>query len=150
MRKKRIFIAGAYSAPDVISVFDNMRRGMDLAYRTVQAGYAVFCPWQDHHYSLTGPMTLEQYYENTLAWLEVSDALLCVPEGLEQSRGAQKEIARAAELGIPVFHTLHDLMADEEMGTGFRFRRTFLGQHVVDGKPTGVVPTGFDEVLPND
>ena len=44
---KRIYIAGPYSAPDVLSVFENMRKGMVLATQVRKLGYAPFAPWTD-------------------------------------------------------------------------------------------------------
>ena len=54
-------------------------------------------------------ITIEDYYQYSIAWLEVSDAILVVP-GSEESKGTQKEIDRANELKIPVFYTIRDLV----------------------------------------
>ena len=39
---KRIYIAGAYSANNVLTVLDNMREGMRLATKVLLLGYAPF------------------------------------------------------------------------------------------------------------
>jgi hypothetical protein len=111
----RIYIAGAYSAADVLSVFANMRRGMNVAYTVLKAGYAPFVPWFDYHFSLMGPMELNEYYAYSLAWLEASDAILVV-EGWENSKGTKNEIERAKALNIPVFFNLEELQKAFEDG----------------------------------
>lgn len=106
---KRVYVAGAYSAPNVIGVFDNMRRGLRVSHEVLKAGFAPFAPWLDYQFALLGEVTLEEFYRYSLAWLEASDAVLVVPEGAEQSKGTQAELARARELGIPVFWSLSTL-----------------------------------------
>lgn len=106
----RVYVAGAYSAPNVMDVFANMDRGMDLCVQVLRAGFAPFCPWNDHHFLLRGcRFTVEEMYAYSMAWLEVSDCVLVQPIGAKQSVGTQAEIKRARELGIPVFYGLESL-----------------------------------------
>lgn len=112
---RRVYVAGAYSAPNIIDVLANMKRGMDLSFQVLKAGFAPFVPWFDYHFSLIGHVTYEEYLAYSMAWLEASSAVLVVPEGMEQSKGTQAEIARALRLGIPVFYTLEGL---KEWGNG--------------------------------
>lgn len=107
----KIYVAGAYSAPNVISVLDNMRRGMQLSYKVLKAGFAPFVPWFDYHFTLIGETTLQEYYNYSISWLEVSDAMIVVPENAETSKGTQNEIETAKKLGIPIFYNLEDLIA---------------------------------------
>ena len=108
----KVYVAGAYSASNVIQVLANMRKGMKLSYDVLKAGFSPFCPWLDYHFSLIGAVELEEYYRYSMSWLEVSDAvLLC--EGWEESKGTLAEIARAKELNIPIYHSLEVLK--EEM-----------------------------------
>ena len=109
MARLRVYVAGAYSAPNVIGVLDNMRRGMLLAYKVLKAGFAPFVPWFDYHFSLMGPVPLEEYLEYSMAWLEASDVILVQPEGAEESEGTQAEIARAKEIGVPIAHSVSGL-----------------------------------------
>lgn len=103
---RRIYIAGPISGPDVITVWGNVRRGMALATRVFKAGFAPFCPHLDFHYSLMvrygEDFTVEDYYKYSMAWLEVSDAVLLLP-GWRDSVGTMAEVDRAYYLGIPVF-----------------------------------------------
>ena len=109
---KRVYVAGAYNAGDVISVLDNMRRGMRVSTEVMLAGFAPFCPWLDYHYQLMlrdgETLTVQQYYDYSMAWLEASDFVLVLPNS-EHSKGVKAELARAKELGIPVFQTVEEL-----------------------------------------
>jgi hypothetical protein len=44
---KRIFIAGPYSAGNIIDCLENMRRGMRVASKVLMAGFAPWTPWHD-------------------------------------------------------------------------------------------------------
>jgi hypothetical protein len=113
---KRIYIAGPYSAGDVLTVFENMRKGMVLATKVRQLGFAPFCPWMDFMYYFVNnseSFSLENCYEYSLAWLEVSDAILFTPNWKE-SHGAIQEHEYAIRKKIPVFHSLAALALFKE------------------------------------
>jgi len=103
MTRYRIYIAGAYEGLTLFDTFANMRRGLVLGYRMLKAGYAPFVPWLDWTLSLIGPIEREEYLAYSMAWMEVAEAVLVVPRS-ENSRGTAAEVARAEELGIPVFY----------------------------------------------
>jgi len=109
---KRVYVAGAYSADNVMDIFKNIRKGMRMSTKVFLAGYAPFCPWLDYQYILMlreGEfLSLEHFYEYGLAWLEVSDAVLVLPDS-ENSVGTQEEIAEAALHNIPVYYKIEDL-----------------------------------------
>ena len=109
---KRVYVAGAYSADNVITILDNMRRGMRLGTEVLLAGYAPFVPWFDYQFQLMlregESLTVRDYYDYSMAWLEASDCVLVVPKS-ENSKGTQAEIKRATELEIPVYHSLDEL-----------------------------------------
>lgn len=102
---KRLYVAGPYSSDSVCGALDNMRRGMRKATEKFLEGWAPFCPWMDFHYSLMlrgdESLSVQDYYQYSLAWLEVSDAMY-VLKGWAQSKGTLAEIERAKELGIPI------------------------------------------------
>jgi hypothetical protein len=112
---KRVYVMGAYSADNVISVLDNMREGMRLATEVMLAGYFPFVPWFDFHFQLMlrnkERLSVNDYYQYSLAWLEVSEACILVP-GWENSKGTLKEIERADQLSIPIFHSLQELRSE--------------------------------------
>lgn len=108
----RVYIAGAYSAPNVIGILNNMRTGMRAATEVLLAGYAPFCPWLDYQFQLMlkegESLTVEDYYNYSLAWIEGSHVLLVLPNS-DNSIGTRKEIARAKELGIPIIYSISEL-----------------------------------------
>ena len=110
---ERVYVAGAYSADNVITVLDNMREGMRLSTQVLLAGFSPFSPWLDYHFQLNlrdgETLTVKNYYKYSMAWLDVSDAMLLVP-GWKKSKGTLAEMDRAAELGIPIFNTLDGLL----------------------------------------
>jgi hypothetical protein len=105
----RVYVAGAYSSDNVIGVLRNMRNGLALAVGVMRAGFAPFAPWLDFQYGLIGEFTVKEYQAASIAWLEVCDAMIVQPVGAETSNGTIREIARAQELGIPVFYSLDTL-----------------------------------------
>ena len=113
---KRIYVAGAYSADNILDCLRNIGRGEDYAARVFLMGHAPFCPWHDKDYVLRNWdlwLSVDMFYRYSLAWLEVSDGMLVIP-GWEGSRGTIDEIAFAHEMGIPVYWSLEDLPEVEE------------------------------------
>jgi hypothetical protein len=110
--RARVYVAGAYSADNVLGVLDNIREGVRWSTQVLLAGYAPFSPWTDFHFQLMlrgdEELQVEDYYEFSLAWLRVCDAVFVTPDW-EQSKGTRAEIAEAERLGIPVVYDLDDL-----------------------------------------
>jgi microcystin degradation protein MlrC len=110
--RKRVYIAGAYSATNYIDVLHNMQRGMKLGAKVLKAGYAPFVPWFDYHFSLIDEeITLEDYQDYAMSWLEASECVLVVPNS-EHSKGTIAEIKRARELNISVNHSFIEMDID--------------------------------------
>jgi hypothetical protein len=109
----RVYIAGPYSADNVITVLNNMRVGMRVATKLMLNGFAPFCPFLDYQFQLMlrkdENLTLKHYYDYSMAWLEVSDAIV-VLEGWENSNGTLAEIGRAKELNTPVYYGINDFL----------------------------------------
>jgi nucleoside 2-deoxyribosyltransferase len=118
-RRLRVYLAGPFTADNVLGVLDNMREGMRLGTEMLLLGFAPFVPWHDYHFQLMlregEYLRKKDYYNNSLAWLEVSDVVL-VREGWENSEGTLNEIAYADSLELPVFYTVKALLqwAEEE------------------------------------
>lgn len=109
---KRVYVAGAYSSNNVIGVLDNMREGMRWSTMVFLKGHAPFAPWLDFHYQLMlrdgEKLTVEQYYEYSLAWLRAAEVVFVTP-GWENSKGTVAEIAMANRLGIPIVYDIDEL-----------------------------------------
>lgn len=112
-KRLRVYVAGAYSSDNVLGVLDNIRKGIRTATEAFLTGEcAPFVPWFDYQFQLSlregESLTVPDYYEYSLAWLEVSDCVLVLP-GWEKSKGTIAEIERAKELRIPVFYSMNEL-----------------------------------------
>ena len=118
MKKLKIYVAGAYSDDNVIGVLKNIGRGEDWAAELFRRGFAPFTPWHDKSFVIgryTEEFDVNDFYEYSIEWLLVSDALFIVPNepGLKdwnESIGTLKEIEIAKNSNIPVFYELNDLL----------------------------------------
>jgi hypothetical protein len=98
----RIYVAGAYSANNVIDVLNNIHIGTKYCAKLLKEGHEPFCPWLDyqfHFYDKT--LTVDDYYRYSMAWLEVSEIVHVLPNSGD-SKGTLKEVNRALLLHIPV------------------------------------------------
>ena len=101
----RIYVAGPYSADNIIGVLDNIRKGIKYCAGLLAYGYTPFCPWTDFQLALTeqgGMIKKEDYQRNSMEWLKVSDIMIMLP-GWESSRGTIRERIEAERIGIPVY-----------------------------------------------
>jgi len=78
----------------------NIRRALSVADQLASQGCAVFCPHLSFYWDMLHPHDYEFWLRQDFAWLEVVDAVVRVPG---PSGGADREVARAQELGIPIF-----------------------------------------------
>lgn len=103
MKPKRIFVAGPYTSGDVAQ---NVRNAVLAANLLTQVGYIPYVPHLTHFWHLLCPHPIGFWYHLHLDWLEACDCLLRLPG---ESIGADREVERALELGIPVYLKIHDL-----------------------------------------
>ena len=116
---KRVYVAGAYSDDNVLGVLKNIGRGQYWASQLFFKGFAPFTPWHDKTFvtdNFDAEFTVDMFYEYSMEWLRVSDAVFVVPNehGLknwQDSKGTLEEIRIAWELKIPVFYKLEELEA---------------------------------------
>jgi len=114
---RRVYVAGAYSDDNVLGMLKNIGRGEAYAAALFSHGFFPFVPWHDKDFVLRYwylQTDKKQFYEYSMAWLRVSEAVFVVPNtpGLrdwEDSPGTVKEIEEAKRLGIPVFHSIVEL-----------------------------------------
>lgn len=125
-RKVRIFIGGPITPTgrvnpstnekqnQVAEFLDNVRQGITTAAELIHHGFAPYCPFVDFMYWFARNPETPLPTGNTmqtcdLSWLVAADALLLLP-GWETSSGVKGELARANELGIPVFYSIAELI----------------------------------------
>jgi hypothetical protein len=131
----RIYVAGAYSAPNILEVADNIRKGRDLAVNLLQMGFFPYCPWNDWELAVRMALPMEIWKANGMAWLEASEGMILVP-GYESSHGTSDEMARARELDIPIFDNKADLIIAARSGK--MFHRVCVAQ----SWPVGILRAG--------
>jgi len=109
---QRVYVAGAYSADNVMDVLNNIRRGIKASTEVFLSGFAPFCPWLDFHYQLmlgeNEILTIDNYYEYSISWLKVSD-IMYVISNWQSSKGTIEEIKFANEERIPVVYSMQEL-----------------------------------------
>jgi hypothetical protein len=102
----RVYVAGKYSDDNIIGCLNNIHDGIKASVEVLKLGHSPFCPFLDYQFQLFDKtLTVEDYYKYSMAWLEVSDCVLVLPNS-ENSKGTQAEIERAIELGIPVVYEI--------------------------------------------
>jgi hypothetical protein len=110
--RKCVYVAGAISSDNLLKSFDNIRKGIKLSVEVLKAGFAPFSPFIDFQFSFVEPISLQEYYAYSMAWLCKADAVIVVPEW-GSSKGTLAEIARAKELNIPIYYSLEELIKNE-------------------------------------
>lgn len=107
----RIYVAGEYSAGDVIDVLKNIGRGESFCTTLFKIGFAPYSPWSDAVYAKNlwyQEPSKQEFYDASLAWLQVSDAVYVI-SGHGKGGGVDAEIEFAKKIGIPVFYSMDDL-----------------------------------------
>jgi hypothetical protein len=117
MKRTKVYVAGAYSADNVLQVLRNMKRGMKLATECFQTKKILpFVPWFDYQFILmendeAEKITIEDVYQYSLSFLtDWAEAVLIQQDGWAESKGTVAEMNKARELGLPVFFTLETLL----------------------------------------
>jgi len=105
--RKRIYLAGAISSNNILTFLSNVRIGIKIAAKLIKAGNAVFCPFVDYQFHFFEDLSIEDYYEYSLSFLEVCDEVYVLP-GYENSKGTLKEIEFATAHNIPVSYLNSD------------------------------------------
>ena len=99
---KLAYICGPFRAPNAWEIEENIRRAEVVALKAWKAGFAVICPHTNTRF-FDGAAPDEIWLNGDLEIMKRCDLVILV-EGWDLSLGALKEIERAEELGIPVFH----------------------------------------------
>lgn len=102
---KKIYIASPYTLGDVAV---NVKVQMDTADVLMTHGFAPFVPLLSHFLHMNCPRPYEDWLALDNAWIPGCDAILRLPG---KSSGADKEVALADSLDIPVFYEIEKLIA---------------------------------------
>lgn len=106
-----VYVAGPYSAPTEEGRIANTEAAMRAGYEVLRRGHAPIIPHLSHFFDLWHEQVFghreegEFYMQWDFAMLRKCDALLF----LGPSPGANREVALANELGIPVLTSVNDL-----------------------------------------
>ena len=101
---KRVYVCGPYRAPNVHLQKMNIRKAEEVALILWASGWVVICPHKNaEFFEGAYGMTNEVFLQGDLILLEVCDIVVVLP-GWSYSPGTLAEIAKAEELGIPIYH----------------------------------------------
>ena len=100
----RVYIAGPYTKGDVAL---NVRNAFEVANRLADLGFAPFVPHSTHFWHMLFPRPYEFWLNLDNQFLPCCEAVLRLPG---DSSGADKEIALAMKLNIPVFTEVDKLV----------------------------------------
>jgi len=113
MKKRiKVYVAGSYSADNVLAVLQNIGRGEKACAELFRLGFAPFCPWHDKSYVIDNPdveFKIEDFYEYSNSWLEVSEIMLVLPDSSE-SGGTAREIEIARARGMAVCYSIDEVV----------------------------------------
>jgi hypothetical protein len=102
--KARVYVAGPYTKGDVAV---NVRNAYEAAHRLADLGFAPFVPHATHFWHMLFPRPYEFWLELDNQFLPFCQAVLRLPG---PSSGADKEVALATTLNLPVFTNIDDLV----------------------------------------
>lgn len=105
--RKRIYVAGPYTKPGPTQ---NVWKAVDVAEKLLALGFAPFVPHFTHFWEIRHHHNYEIWMELDFIWLRQCQCLYRIPG---ESSGADREVALAKDLGIPVYHDLQTLYAKE-------------------------------------
>lgn len=114
---KYVYIAGPYSNGDCVR---NSHKAMEVWEQLRSLGFIPFCPHWSIIQHLVIPLEYEQWLDFDLEWIRRCDALLRMPG---ESSGADREVAFASQIGIPVFADVKELIAARDEKASLRTDR---------------------------
>lgn len=114
---ENIYLAGPYSADNLLGAMAHIRAGQYAASVLLAAGYNVHCPWLDYQLLLHTDITVADYQRNSMSFLKRWAHLMILLPGWWSSKGSRAEIEVAFQKGVPCYD--HDASyVIEELGLG--------------------------------
>ncbi len=111
---KLIYIAGPYRGPDRASIARNIANAREIAVHAAREGWFPVCPHLNTAHMEEDLDYPDDYWlAGTMLLMEKCAAVVLVP-GWQNSNGTLAEVARAKQLGIPVFTNHKFLIAADE------------------------------------
>lgn len=103
---KYVYVAGPITKGDTLL---NIRKGVQVGSELLRRGFAPLISHLDFYAYMLEPdaWEYEKVLQHDFNWLLRCDAMLRIPG---ESAGADREEAFCNENGIPVFHSLEDLL----------------------------------------
>lgn len=101
----RVYVAGPYTQGDVAA---NVRNAILAGDALLEAGHAPYIPHLSHFQHLLCPREYEVWMRLDFVWLRACEALVRLPG---TSAGADREVAEARRLGLPVFFSMEEFLA---------------------------------------
>lgn len=102
----KVYVAGPYTQGDTAM---NVRNAYEAANRLADLGFAPFVPHATHFWHMLFPRPYGFWLELDNEFLPCCQAVLRLPGS---SSGADKEVALAKSIGIPVFTDIDSLVAE--------------------------------------
>lgn len=112
-----MFLSGPISNGDTLrqdDILTNVINAEKIMFNLMDKGYSVYCPHlyfnAVQRHNKTDVYGWKHWTMTDYAFLEKSDALFyMIPEVYGASKGAAAEVAKAKELGLPVYEWLGDV-----------------------------------------
>lgn len=105
--RPRVYIAGPLSHPDCTGYISHVHTFIAVAVRLRRAGFAPYNPSLDLLEGIAaGDLGYDDYFDTNIVWLDAADVLYLIG----RSPGADREVERAHALGIPVVHSVEELL----------------------------------------
>lgn len=101
---KHVYVAGPYTGDTLANTHAAIAAGNVL----LDAGLWPYVPHLSHYWHEQHPHDYEAWMALDFAWVRRCDALLRMPG---TSSGADREVALATEIGIPVFRSPEEVIA---------------------------------------
>lgn len=105
---KYIYIACPYSIGNAEL---NVHRCIMAAEVLSSHGHIPFAPLLFHYWEEKFPHPYDFWIKQSMAWLERCDAVIRLPG---ESKGADAEVLRAIEIGLPVYNSMYQFLHEKE------------------------------------